>query len=376
VKQTNINLTALTLGLTLLIAGGAQAQKPKKPASKPAAAKPAAAKPIPPKKAPSGPIVLGTEQLPGDFGQFGQTYTIGKFSPINFTLKSAEYSVLPVTMGRNTYAAKVDEKILLLHYVVHNPLPKEQSYDWSSIRFTVVDAKDQNHEFITCVGREGTTEPVSMSLKPAQKLDVYAAIIVPAEGVTPKLMVEREKGAPVVRYDLRGKVAPLAAPYADAADTTGMTAAPAIPAKAGQFYATGAFEMRLDSVSYTNEPLLRRDPGKGNRWVTAVFTIKNRTNGQQRIYWADFLPELKDADGEKAKYTQALLKATRDEVASGELAPGEEARIRFFFAVPSNVDAKTLKLSEGLVVDARVARPYIFDLTTATAVPAQAASAN
>lgn len=63
-----------------------------------------------------------------------------------------------------------------------------------------MDKKDVNHEYIQAVTREGTTEPVSVSLKPAQKLPVQAAILVPAEGVVPKLIVQREEGAPVVRY--------------------------------------------------------------------------------------------------------------------------------------------------------------------------------
>ena len=68
----------------------AHAQAKKKPAAK----KPAAKKPAP-KKA-GGPVVLGTTQLPGEFGKLGTTYTIGKRNPINFTLKSADYSVIPI----------------------------------------------------------------------------------------------------------------------------------------------------------------------------------------------------------------------------------------------------------------------------------------
>jgi hypothetical protein len=45
----------------------------------------AAPAPPPRRKKPTGPVVLGTTQLPGDFGQLGTTYTIGKAEPINFT---------------------------------------------------------------------------------------------------------------------------------------------------------------------------------------------------------------------------------------------------------------------------------------------------
>jgi hypothetical protein len=80
---------------------------------------------------------------------------------------------------------------------------------------------------------------------------------------------------------------------------------------------------------------------------------------------SDFSPELRDADGEKARYTQALLKASRDEIAQGELAPGEEARVRFFFPLPENVAGKTLNLAEGKQIDARTARVFAFDLSGA-----------
>ena len=360
-------------GLALLTASisPAMAQTPAKKAAlkKPAAAAAKSAKP-------SGPIVLGTTQMAGDFGQMGTTYTIGKFEPINFTLKSADYSVDPISIGMNTWVPKADEKLLVLHFTIHNPLPREQSYSWSSVRFTAVDAKDTNHDFIQCTMREGDgSEPLSIRLKPAQKLDVATAILVPAEGVVPKLIVQREEGAPVIRYDLHGKVTPLSALTADAtapADAVGATARKEVAAAdPGVYYRLGVFDARLDEVNYVNGPLLRRDRGAGKRYVTTIFTIKNRTNRPQRYVWSDFLPDLRDAEGEKAPYTQALLKATRDEVTYGDLAPGEEARIRFFFPLPGDVTGKTLRLAEGKQVDARVARIFAFDLTHA---PASSAS--
>ncbi len=349
----NITLTVLGLSLVAGLAGGAPAQAQGK--------KPAAAA-----KKPGGPVVLGTTQLPGDFGQLGTTYTIGKSEPINFTLKSAEYSVVPFTVGNNTWVPRADQKLLVLHYTVHNPVPREQGYTWSGITFTAVDSKDTNHNFIQAVTREGASEPLTIRLKPAQKLDVAAAILVPAEGVVPKLIVEREKGAPVIRYDLRGKATPLPAPMADPADTGAATARKEVPTPASTFVPLGVFDARLDEVTYTGQKLLNREPGPGKRFLTATFTIKNRTASKQSYYWGHFHADLRDADGEKAPYTQALLKASRDEKTDGELAPGEEARVRFFFPVPENVAGKTLNLAEGKQIDVRAARVFAFDLSDAT----------
>jgi hypothetical protein len=341
----------------------AQAGKPK-PATKPTAAKPAA-------KPTSGPVVLGTTQMPGDFGQFGTTYTVGKSYPINSTRTRAEYTVTPFRIGNNTWVPTADEKLLILHYTVHNPVQREQGYTWSDLRFTAVDGTDTNHDFIQCVAREGMYQPLAIRLKPAQKIDAWAAILVPAAGVVPKLIVERERNAPVIRYDLRGKVRPLTGSSADPADAEGATARKEVPAQAGAFYPLGVFEARLDEVGYTEQPLARREPGADKRFVTAVFTIRNATQADASYTWSDFLPELKDADGEKAPYTQALLKASRDEKADGTLAPGEEARVRFFFPLPKTVDAKTLALAEGKKIDARRARVFRFNLSTAAKQTAQ-----
>ena len=347
------------LCLSLLATGVTEAVPKKKPAAA---------------RKPGGPIVLGTTQLAGDFGKLGTTYTIGKSAPLNFTLKSAEYTVAPFTLGNNSWVPKEDEKLLVLHYTVHNPQPRDQGYTWSDLLFTAVDALDKNHEFIQAVGREGTQQVLSQSLKPAQKIDVYSAIRVPANGEIPKLIVQRERGAPVIRFDLRGKVKKLPEGVADPADATGATARAEVPAKAGEFYPLGELSARLDSVAYTDEALLNREPGAGKRYATAIFTIKNATAREQSYYWGSFLPELIDADGEKVAYTQALLKATRNEKTDGKLNPGEEARVRFFFPLPSDVDAKTLKLALGLSIDQRVARTYAFDLGSATGTAAAAAA--
>jgi hypothetical protein len=355
-KSTNLLTTATSLLLLGVLGAAPVAAQTKKPAAKKPVAKPAAAKA-------GGPIVLGTTQLPGDFGKVGTTYTIGKTEPINFTLRSAEYSATPFTIDGNTWVPRADQKLLVLHFTVHNPLPREQSLSWSSLRFTAVDAQDKNQEMIDALGRDGTRENLSLRLKPAQKIDAVAAILVPAEGVVPKLIVEREKGAPVVRFDLRGKVAPLPAPIADTADASGATARKEVPALPGTFYATGVFDTRLDEVAYVKGPLLNREAGAGKRYFTAVLTLKNRTNRPQTYYWGYFLADLKDADGEKSGFAQALLKATRDEANSGEVAPGEEARIRYFFPVPDSVTGKTLRFAEGKQIDARVARVFAFDVS-------------
>jgi hypothetical protein len=107
---------------------------------------------------------------------------------------------------------------------------------------------------------------------------------------------------------------------------------------------------------------MKNPPKEGYRYCFAKFTIKNRGPRPARYSYSYFRADLKDADGEKTEYNTSILKASRDEESSGELAPGEEARIRFYFAVPKSVDAKTVLVQYGYD---RESRTYAF------AVPAR-----
>ena len=303
--------------------------------------------------------VQGTTQLAGAEGEVGKTYTLGKASPLNFTLRGAEFTVARVNVGTNSIVPEAGEKLLVVRFSVQNPQNREVRYAWSDLRFTAVDAKDVSREFAQAVGREGTSDSLSLSLKPAQKIDAFTVIKVPAEGVVPKLIVMREKDAPVLRYDLRAVAKGPGAPFADPADASGATILESVPAETGKFYPLGQLDARLDSVAFTTEPLNKRAPAAGQRYLVATFTLKNMSARNTNYNWATIRPELVDADGEKVAYNQQMLKAARDETASGQLKPGEEAKVRYFFALPEDVGGKSILMAEGK------SRAYAFDVSAA-----------
>ncbi|GBF06069.1 hypothetical protein DAERI_070067 [Deinococcus aerius] len=210
-----------------------------------------------PPTSPTAPrVVLGTTQQDGAPAKLGETFTLGKASPLNFTLLKAEYSVGRVVIGNTVYYPQVGEKLLVLHYTVHNPQKKDVRYSWADLKFAAVDAQDRTHEFVQAVAREGTTERLELSLKPAQKVQAMTVIRVPASGVVPKLMVQRE--AALLRYDLRGQVTPLAKGTADPADISGATPRSQVPTALKTFSSLERFDVRLDEVGFTKPP---------RRWV-------------------------------------------------------------------------------------------------------------
>ena len=335
----------------LSINSAAMAQTGARPKPK-AAAKPApkaAVKPAP------KPTAQGMTQMAGDNGQLGVTYTIGAQDPINFTLNSAEFRVARVVIDGNVTAPRAGEKLLVLNFTVHNPNKTVRHFDWGTLAFTAVNPASENFEYAQAVGRAGTTETLAIDLKPAQKVDGYTMIVVPAKGIFPKLIVTPSSGGAVLRYDLRGKVKALAAPFADAADST--TARTDVPAELKTFYPGANFDLKLDSVSYTPGPIGSFEKEDGKRFVVLNVTLRNATTVPQHYDSGTLLPGLVDSDGEKVEWNQTLFKTKRDDNAEGELKPGEEYTARYFFQLPENVSAKSFTIAEG------ESRAYTFDVS-------------
>ena len=303
----------------------------------------------------------GTAQMAGDWAEMGKEYSLGKGNPMNFALRSAEFVASRVRVGEKAYFPKGNEKFLVLHYTIHNPQKSEQSANWNTFDFTAVDATNQNREFSQEVGQEANSLPLgSMDLKPAQKVEVYTYIVVPAAGEIPKLIVKRGEG-PVLRYDLRGKVKPLAAPIADPADATGCTALKEVPAQLGVYYPTGLFDVKVESASYTSETYADHEPQQGTRHLVLNASFKNQTGESQYVGWATFIPKVVTKGGETIAYNEYLLNASRDESLRGDVPAGQEIRGRFFFQVRDDDPAAKLLVQEGPDRDEN--RRFVVDLS-------------
>jgi hypothetical protein len=123
----------------------------------------------------------------------------------------------------------------VLHFTIQNAKPTAMHFGPYYLNVKAIDSGGVTREYVRLIAREKTGESLSTTLNPGQKIDAYTVIPVAGWGEVPKLIVGNAYApkAPIVRYDLRGKVAKLAAPFADAKDRT--TALKLVPAKASQF---------------------------------------------------------------------------------------------------------------------------------------------
>ncbi len=230
----------------------------------------------------SNSSTAGTTQLAGNTGQIGTQYTLGRNKPLNFALTAAEYSIEPITL-KNVYSAEQNQKLLVLRFTVQNPSKEDQQVRFNSFKITAVDDRDENYVFDSYFARAGEFTDYSVYLKPAQKVNLVAAWQVSARAKIVKLLIERtQEIAPIVRYDLRSNIKPLAAPFSN----DGFTALPEVQALVGIFYPLKQLAARVESFAFTNEAIEGKTPSAGKRFLTATITVRNLTkNTDIDIYY-------------------------------------------------------------------------------------------
>ncbi len=292
------------------------------------------------------PNVLGTVPLAGVDAKPKQVYTIGKRSPLNFMLQKAEYSAGRVVIGQSVVTPRADQKLLVVYFQVANPQKEDVYFNGQGLTFTAVDVQNTNRPATGFVGRVGSEGAAGLHLKPSQKLDFYTVVVVPAAGPVPKLIVEREQGAGVLRYDLRKVTVPLKAPYADPKDTSGSSALSTVSAMSGRDYPLENFDLRLEGLKFSDETFAGRTPRGGFHFLVATVLLKNQAPRDSYLGLQTFMPELQDADGERLRYT-TVLKANRDEGPNQQVTPGSEYRVRYIFEVPIGAPLRTLLFQEG-----------------------------
>lgn len=309
---------------------GAAAKKTAKPAAKKAQAN------------------VETVQLAGDNGVLGKVYSIRKGDPLYFRLKSAEFSTSQLVIGENTIIPKANEKLLVLHFTVQNPGKSESFVRWDSLRFTAVDSVNLNHEAENFWGDEKNHSNVEIKLKPAQKIDAYCGILVPAKGVVPKLIVmsSDDNDGPILRYDLRDKVSPLKAPVADPSDSTNATALEKVKAEFNTSYSYANFDINVEKYGYISDAIDDNAPDEDNRYMVFTLLAKNKSRENQLLRFDTVDAVLNSTDGESLEYGGMIL-ANANRSFGKEIAPDGEMQVRIYFNVNKDSTPKTLELREG-----------------------------
>ena len=292
-------------------------------------------------------------QLPGEWGTIGTPYQLGDNRPVVFTLLEASYTVERVPFGTNVTVPDAGEKLLLLRYTLQNPGDKDMRVTGQTLKFTAVDAFDVNREHLSRAGMQQTKEHLRVDLKPAQKIEAYAVIKVPAKGSVPKLIVEPHEGD-VLRFNLTDKIPPLTAPIADPADATGATARETVPGQPGAYYPAGNFDVQYTSAAYTTEQVINIKPR--GRLLVINFKVKNGTPVERPAMHNAIMVDVKAESGRLLKSYSNIYLADLDERAMHKLLPGDEIALRAVIDIPEGDKAVSVRIGES---DSRI---YEYDV--------------
>ncbi|MGV3617300.1 MAG: hypothetical protein ACO1SV_18385 [Fimbriimonas sp.] len=320
------------LGAVLVLSPLAPAQAKPKPKPKPAAQKPA-----------TRPL-LGTVQLPGDNGQLNVPYSMGnKGSELNFTLESAEFADR-AHFADGATLANAEQKLLILTFAVQNPQKVESNLSWNSFKFTVVSPDDQNQDFGGYLYHPERKTRFDSTLKPAQKVKATIAIPIHAVGPVNKLMVRRGD-APVLRYDLRGKVKPLTGAFAA---NEGVDILKEGQAAVGATFPLGKFDWTVEGVEMVDGPVGSYKAPTGEKMFVVTVRAANSGLVKLPLSWNTLQPTLKDADGELLEWKQDFLGMNSNKTIGVEVDPNDSMRGKFVFSgVPTAKPARLTLLDRG-----------------------------
>lgn len=290
--------------------------------------------------------VQGTNQLAGGDAKLNQTVTLypGTSEAMNFTLKSAEYAVGHwLTADKNDFLPKAGEKLLILHATIQNPQKGDHAFRGDHVAMTGVDSKNTEVKPEWSCYDEKTHAVVEMTFKPAQKLDVIYLMKLDATVSLPKLIVNTSNNK-VWRYDLRGQIKGLAAPYADPASKDSSVALDTIAAKPGTYY-NSLFDVRLDKVEYVTQPMLDREVPEAGRLMLVTVTYRNPLPTPQLLQGWTLKPKVFDQDDMEAQNGTNGFLAGRDQEVDGNIAPGKEITLRYVVPVTQGTEPKRLELA-------------------------------
>lgn len=310
-------------------------------------------------------VVMGTKQLPGEFGKIGTTYTIGKERPINFTLLSAEYRADRFVGGNSvglieSWVPMKDQKLLVIKYTVQNPTSVDSRLWYNSLSIFAVSPDSANAKIVNQPWIAGQNSYKEVQLKPAQKVTLTAAMIVSGQGETPKLIIQRNDDVPnaaVIRYDLRGKVAKIADP---AFSDDGITTKETVEGKMGTYYPWLGSDFQVVGVEDVATKIPDIDTPADYKQVAIKLKFRGVTPVIGRVWHGEFYVRVTTSDGETvvARYHRRLMRQIRNETFDSDVPVGEEQALRFIVDIPKDTTITGFSFSNHR--DQEIRRTYKF----------------
>jgi hypothetical protein len=284
-------------------------------------------------------------------GIYGKPYRPGVSQPIRFTLQRATYMATRLVAGGRIFAPTAEQKLLLLHFSVHNAASYPVQIYQGIVRFRAVDGDGNTYKPIDVWGISngaGAALGLNHTLNPGKSAHLYTAIFLPAAGAIEHLTILPEfDEPPAIRYDLRGNIKGLAAPYVDPDDDTNSTALATMPATVGATYSLGWLDVKVLGISYTSTPLgIYEEVWEDMRILVVRLWIKNASLGAHQIFREKFRLSLLTEGDYPIAWQGGVTRTNSTEEANFDLKKGGDAQVLLYAMVPADRLPHTLTLCE------------------------------
>lgn len=291
----------------------------------------------------------GAVQMPGDNGKIGTSYMLGaKGNELVFTLEKAEFAERFLMQDRTIFATE-GQRLVILTYSVQNPSSKDERMFFNqSLSFTVVSPDDENFECdgLKANGWQGVhpdrRNSLNISLKPAQKVKALAAVQIHQKGPINKLIVQRGKGTPVLRYDLKGKVGAMSGVFAD---NGGQDSFEVGVGKVGQQFELGVWDITLESVEELPGKIGPWEADRG-KYVVVTMVFANMAMYPMPMHSTIMTYRMMDTDGAEIPYAWKMLKGSDDDQYNGTLEAGGKCKVRVLFDSSPKAKANSFTIKD------------------------------
>jgi hypothetical protein len=185
---------------------------------------------------------------------------------------------------------------------------------------------------------------LNISIKPAQKIRALAFVSIHPKGPINKLIVQRGKGTPVLRYDLKEKVAPMAGSFAvnDGKDMVEVGSA-----LMTQTLTLGPWDIVVEKVADEPAAIGEFSVDPGHKYVVVTFTIKNASMTPYPLTSSIIQTKGMDIDGAEISDQNRFWakNSTGERFPAMQIEPGSQVRARLLFHVPitAKVDRITFR---------------------------------
>jgi methylase of polypeptide subunit release factors len=76
-------------------------------------------------------------------------HTACESNPIDFALRSAEFTISRAWIGNSIYVPAIDEKLLVVYFTLRNPQAADRYVQWGTLRFSAVDSSGNAWDSVT-----------------------------------------------------------------------------------------------------------------------------------------------------------------------------------------------------------------------------------